>query len=149
MIKTDESIIERAFIEKLEELKYVYRQDIRDRHSMEQNYREKFEALNHVKLTDQEFSRLLDQIITPNVYEAAERLRTINSFERDDGTQLNYTLVNIKDWCKNTFERSEEHTSELQSRGHLVCRLLLEKKKNRIKRRSSGNIRILRQQEIN
>src|SRR5439155_22413688 len=28
-------------------------------------------------------------------------------------------------------ERSEEHTSELQSRGHLVCRLLLEKKKKR------------------
>src|SRR5690625_6976266 len=30
-----------------------------------------------------------------------------------------------------TRERSEEHTSELQSRGHLVCRLLLEKKKKR------------------
>src|SRR5690625_5793522 len=29
----------------------------------------------------------------------------------------------------NTAVRSEEHTSELQSRGHLVCRLLLEKKK--------------------
>src|SRR6266498_2735987 len=29
--------------------------------------------------------------------------------------------------------RSEEHTSELQSRPHLVCRLLLEKKKKRIK----------------
>src|SRR5437870_9043289 len=28
-----------------------------------------------------------------------------------------------------SFTRSEEHTSELQSRGHLVCRLLLEKKK--------------------
>src|SRR5207253_11319177 len=28
-----------------------------------------------------------------------------------------------------TSTRSEEHTSELQSRGHLVCRLLLEKKK--------------------
>src|SRR5437870_8229532 len=28
--------------------------------------------------------------------------------------------------------RSEEHTSELQSRGHLVCRLLLEKKKKSI-----------------
>src|SRR5439155_19795988 len=27
-----------------------------------------------------------------------------------------------------SFKRSEEHTSELQSRGHLVCRLLLEKK---------------------
>src|SRR3989442_3076005 len=29
-------------------------------------------------------------------------------------------------------ERSEEHTSELQSRPHLVCRLLLEKKKNQM-----------------
>src|SRR5207253_4460135 len=29
--------------------------------------------------------------------------------------------------------RSEEHTSELQSRGHLVCRLLLEKKKKKNK----------------
>src|SRR5439155_25408753 len=28
--------------------------------------------------------------------------------------------------------RSEEHTSELQSRGHLVCRLLLEKKKKKV-----------------
>src|SRR5690625_6260941 len=33
-----------------------------------------------------------------------------------------------------TFSRSEEHTSELQSRGHLVCRLLLVKK--RCKRRT-------------
>src|SRR5690625_2544112 len=31
----------------------------------------------------------------------------------------------------NTGARSEEHTSELQSRGHLVCRLLLEKKNRR------------------
>src|SRR2546422_5476487 len=30
-------------------------------------------------------------------------------------------------------KRSEEHTSELQSRLHLVCRLLLEKKKNSLK----------------
>src|SRR5690625_6628100 len=30
--------------------------------------------------------------------------------------------------CGDTGLRSEEHTSELQSRGHLVCRLLLEKK---------------------
>src|SRR5207253_11090604 len=32
--------------------------------------------------------------------------------------------------AKRKLARSEEHTSELQSRGHLVCRLLLEKKKN-------------------
>src|SRR3984893_19120117 len=32
--------------------------------------------------------------------------------------------------CRRWNRRSEEHTSELQSRGHLVCRLLLEKKNN-------------------
>src|SRR2546422_7285565 len=32
-------------------------------------------------------------------------------------------------WLRRDSERSEEHTSELQSRLHLVCRLLLEKKK--------------------
>src|SRR5947209_18773238 len=32
-------------------------------------------------------------------------------------------------WSKHTNFRSEEHTSELQSRQYLVCRLLLEKKK--------------------
>src|SRR5690348_15802704 len=32
-------------------------------------------------------------------------------------------------WCQGFSERSEEHTSELQSPVHLVCRLLLEKKK--------------------
>src|SRR5690625_5895487 len=33
--------------------------------------------------------------------------------------------------------RSEEHTSELQSRGHLVCRLLLEKKKEQAKQETN------------
>src|SRR3712207_8054330 len=34
--------------------------------------------------------------------------------------------------CPGRYLRSEEHTSELQSRQYLVCRLLLEKKKNKI-----------------
>src|SRR5436309_13553155 len=37
--------------------------------------------------------------------------------------------------------RSEEHTSELQSRENLVCRLLLEKKKKKKKRKKKNNIR--------
>src|SRR5437870_10687614 len=38
--------------------------------------------------------------------------------------------------------RSEEHTSELQSRGHLVCRLLLEKKKKKKQYNNQNNIKI-------
>ena len=96
--------IEEALVAKLQDLKYEYRPDIRDRASLEQNFREKFEALNRVHLTDSEFARLLDEIVTPDVFTAAQTLRERNSFTRDDGTPLNYTLVNIRDWCKNSFE---------------------------------------------
>jgi len=99
-----EEQIEYGFIGKLQGLKYEYRADIRDRAALERNFREKFEALNRVKLSDGEFARLLDEIVAPDVFTAAKTLRTINSFTREDGTPLNYTLVNIKDWCKNTFE---------------------------------------------
>ncbi|MFC5520132.1 type I restriction endonuclease subunit R [Polaromonas jejuensis] len=99
-----EEQIEYGFIGKLQNLKYEYRVDIRDRASLERNFREKFEALNRVHLTDGEFARLLDEIVTPDVFAAARTLRDRNAFTRDDGTPLNYTLVNIKDWCKNTFE---------------------------------------------
>jgi len=99
-----EQKIEQGFIDKLVELKYTYRPDITDRASLERNFREKFEALNRVHLTDGEFARLLDEIVTPDVFAAARTLRERNALTREDGTPLNYTLVNIKDWCKNTFE---------------------------------------------
>src|SRR5690625_2000162 len=40
-----------------------------------------------------------------------------------------FERLGFTDAMMRVFVRSEEHTSELQSRGHLVCRLLLEKKK--------------------
>jgi type I restriction enzyme R subunit len=96
--------IEEQLIDKLQSLKYEYRHDIHDRDGLVKNFREKFQALNRVQLGDSEFERLLEEIITPDVFAAAKILRERNSFTRDDGTPLNYTLVNIKDWCKNTFE---------------------------------------------
>ena len=99
-----ESQIEDHLIEKLTDLKYAYRPDIRDRAALERNFRAHFEALNGVHLTDSEFGRLLEDLVTPDVFAAARALRERNTFERDDGTPLHYTLVNIKDWCKNTFE---------------------------------------------
>src|SRR3989304_10407885 len=39
-------------------------------------------------------------------------------------------------------QRSEEHTSELQSRLHLVCRLLLEKKKNILRKMQAKNCKL-------
>ena len=101
---TTENKSEQSLIDKLKDLKYKYREDIRDRDALEKNFREKFEALNRVHLTDAEFARLLDLIVSPDVFAAARHLRERNSFERDDGKPLFYTLVNIREWCKNSFE---------------------------------------------
>jgi len=101
---TTESQIETSLIEKLNDLKYTYRADIRDRDGIEKNFREKFEELNRVHLTDSEFARLMEEIVSADVFACAKLLREQNTFEREDGTPLHYTLVNIKDWCKNTFE---------------------------------------------
>src|SRR5439155_22016650 len=47
-------------------------------------------------------------------------------FHKTRGLVVSVSIFSVKN-------RSEEHTSELQSRGHLVCRLLLEKKKQIVK----------------
>ncbi|MEZ4631232.1 MAG: type I restriction endonuclease [Deinococcales bacterium] len=96
--------IENILINKLKDLKYGYRPDINNRLSLEQNFRQKFEELNKVTLSETEFARLLEQIITPDPFTAANTLRQNHSFERDDGTPLTYSLVNLKAWCKNSFE---------------------------------------------
>src|SRR2546430_11524903 len=54
---------------------------------------------------------------------------------KGDGTELEYTFdardghSDIPSLLRRVTDRSEEHTSELQSQSNLVCRLLLEKKK--------------------
>ena len=101
---TREIQIEESLIAKLSDLKYTYRPDIRDKQSLEKNFREKFEALNRVRLTDAEFARLRDEIVNADVFAASKMLREQQYFQREDGTPLHYTLVNNKDWCKNEYE---------------------------------------------
>lgn len=101
---TKEHQIEESLIRQLTELKYVYRPDIVNRKTLEQNFKTKFEALNRVRLTDNEFLRLREEIINPDVFAASKLLRERQYFQREDGTPLHYTLVNNKDWCKNDFE---------------------------------------------
>jgi type I restriction enzyme R subunit len=96
--------IEENLIEQLKGLKYTHRPDIVDRKTLEQNFKTKFEVLNRVRLTDNEFLRLRELIIEPDVFKASKLLREKQYFQREDGTPLHYTLVNNKDWCKNDYE---------------------------------------------
>lgn len=100
----NEKQIELSFIEKLKELNYIYREDIKDKASLEENFRKHFQELNRVRLSDSEFARLKESIITPDVFSAAKILRETNTFKRDDDTPLQYILINTNDWCKNEYE---------------------------------------------
>src|SRR2546430_6470630 len=57
---------------------------------------------------------------------------------RSERIQLQCDLLGMR--CSHRPERSEEHTSELQSQSNLVCRLLLEKKKTHSPRNASSYI---------
>src|SRR5947209_16983381 len=58
----------------------------------------------------------------------SSRNRFLSPEEKQRATHIPQALQRVAE----TFLRSEEHTSELQSRQYLVCRLLLEKKKQSI-----------------
>ncbi len=120
-----ESELERHLIKKLDELKYRYRPDIRDKATLMQNFRQKFEALNQVQLTDAEFARLRDEIISPDVFQAARTLREYGYFQREDGSSLHYMLVNLKHWCKNEFEVIHQLRINTDSSHHRYDVLLL------------------------
>lgn len=99
-----EAQLEQQFLEKLQEMKYTYRSDIRNLDALEKNFRQKFERLNFVSLSDDEFRKLLQENITSDVFTAAKRLREKQTFTRNDGTTFDYSLVNLRDWCKNDYE---------------------------------------------
>jgi type I restriction enzyme R subunit len=120
-----EADIEYGFVGKLQDLKYTYRKDIRDRNALELNFRQKFEALNRVKLTDTEFDKLLTEIINPDVFKTSNRLRKKSTFIREDDTPLHYTLVNIKDWCKNDFEVINQLRMNTENSNHRYDVILL------------------------
>ncbi|MBE7177767.1 MAG: type I restriction endonuclease subunit R [Mucilaginibacter polytrichastri] len=117
--------IEYGLVGKLTDLKYSYRNDIRDRKALEANFRRKFEALNQVNLSDAEFARLRDEIINPDVFIASKTLRQRNTFSREDGTPLHYTLVNIKDWCKNEYEVINQLRANTENSTHRYDVILL------------------------
>src|SRR5436309_8176947 len=77
-----------------------------------------------------------EALSAPDTKLRAGRSRKVMSHNLDmhAGRESGGRVVPAK--CPNKGGRSEEHTSELQSRENLVCRLLLEKKKNK------SNIRI-------
>src|SRR3989442_10717064 len=64
------------------------------------------------------------------LFRSTKALSSLTIFASEMYTYISVACcILLKDQLRGNTSRSEEHTSELQSRPHLVCRLLLEKKK--------------------
>src|SRR5699024_1550164 len=81
-------------------------------------FRAKLLIVIHMLAAEQRVDGFVDADVT-------QRNRRTTVFE-----DFRNVVVSIQTYATSTFHRSEEHTSELQSRFDLVCRLLLEEKKN-------------------
>src|SRR5690625_2853755 len=96
----------------------------------------KSDAQNVVNLTSMKQPTSKVVLCEPRTYNEAQeiadhvvnRRAVVINLERVDHMQAK-RIVDFLSGTVYAVNRSEEHTSELQSRGHLVCRLLLEKKK--------------------
>src|SRR5207253_6531301 len=77
--------------------------------------------VNTIKWSSQDRKKLIENI---------ENVKKPYDFQNLSSIDLRWKQYCSYMYPSSTIPRSEEHTSELQSRGHLVCRLLLEKKKS-------------------
>src|SRR2546422_3946770 len=86
------------------------------------------QAPSHSASVGQTRPQLSPRILASRITRAEPRRLPVRIFLINAGTSMRVGQARVHGASK---QRSEEHTSELQSRLHLVCRLLLEKKKTK------------------
>src|SRR5690625_6881446 len=93
----------------------------------------KFTEPTIIAFSGAEFTgRCNNQEVLPNRIYLFDRGDVLKFVDTPRGNRIYLAVAGgIEVESTNILKRSEEHTSELQSRGHLVCRLLLEKKKQK------------------
>src|SRR5690625_6945442 len=88
-----------------------------------------------MQMTSRKHEYEADEYAANTIAKPEEMVHVLKKLSKDNLSNLTphpfYVFLN--------YSRSEEHTSELQSRGHLVCRLLLEKKKKTTHNRTIKN----------
>ncbi|MGL5722505.1 MAG: type I restriction endonuclease subunit R, EcoR124 family, partial [Brevinema sp.] len=100
----EEQKLELAFIDKLVEMGYEYRKDIKTIDMLHQNFKEKIEYWNKIELSNREFEQILRDLLGKSVFDSTGLLHTKYTLQRDDDTSINLTLYDTKNWCQNTFE---------------------------------------------
>ena len=100
--------LEENVVKQLQDLGYE-RVTLRNETQLIENFRHILNERNADKLegtpiSDSEFKRIMIDISDKSVFESAQILRDKYVLERDDETKVYLSLMNIKKWCQNTFQ---------------------------------------------
>ncbi|TAA91451.1 restriction endonuclease subunit R [Staphylococcus saccharolyticus] len=92
---------ERVNVHNVEQLHDDFRQIINERH---------MDKLEGRPLTDREFERLMTDINSKSVFDSAMQLRDKYALQRDDDSIVYIELMNLKQWCQNKFQVTNQVT---------------------------------------
>ena len=112
-----ESALENKLIEQLVSKGYQWVPEVNSEATMIANFRGILEVRNTANigddpLTDKEFDRLMTQINGKSIFDSAKILRDKVLLKRDNGKNLYLELFNTKEWCKNTFQVTNQISME-------------------------------------
>ena len=104
-----EAILEQNLIKQLKEEGYTY-VNIPDETALLSNLKTQLEKFNNIKLTEKEYSKILNHLNKGNVFDRAKTLRDRFALLRDDGTTIYIRFLNTEKWCQNEYQVTNQVT---------------------------------------
>lgn len=107
-----EAELEKELIAALQGLKYEFIA-INNEDELYRNFRKQIDTINHIKLSDREFDRLLNSILGKSRFESAKNLRQDQEIEFDsDGKKHSVRIFDKGNWCNNIFQVTHQVTMQ-------------------------------------
>lgn len=124
-----EAQLEKNMIEQLVDMGYE-KVTLSNYDSLVKNFREQINIFNiknlkDIPLSDAEFERLMLEIDGKSIFESAKKLRIKQELIRDDGSTVFLQLMNIREWCKNNFQVTNQTTVEGKYKNRYDVTLLI------------------------
>lgn len=108
----NEAELEKELIAALQGLKYEFIA-INNEDELYRNFRKQIDTINHIKLSDKEFDRLLNSMLGKSRFESAKNLRQDQEIEFDsDGKKHSVRIFDKGNWCNNIFQVTHQVTMQ-------------------------------------
>lgn len=118
-----EAMLENELIERLKKNGYEFVKIV-DEEGLKRNFKKQLENFNNIKLTDEEFGRIMAHMDKGNVFRKAQILRDKYELEREDGT-IYISFIDGKDFSKNIFQVSNQIQMEDKYKNRYDVTLLI------------------------